>query len=141
MSPRRLNGWEPTTTTVYEYEDGVLVRSLSTPEPEFADDDLDLMLASVAFEASIGRNGHLLSHTMSPEADPQKYEHSLRYVAHGPFWDWDEKVRLDDIDRYRAEFPKDSPPNLNGAYWVTEEIGELSTERVHSHADDTNEDS
>ena len=128
MSPRRLNGWEPAEITEHEHVDGVLVRSVTRKEPEFNDDDLNLMLASVAFEASIGRNGHLLSHTMSPEADPSNYDSTLRYFAHGPFWDWDEKARLDDIDRYRAQFPKDSPPNLNGAYWVTEEVGELSSD-------------
>jgi hypothetical protein len=52
---------------------------------------------------------------MSPEADPSNYDSTLRNSAHGPFWDWDEKTRLDDINRYRAEFSKDFPPNLNGA--------------------------
>ena len=37
-----------------------------------------------------------------------------------------EKARLDDIDRYKAEFPKDSPPNLNGAFWTVEKHGELA---------------
>ena len=116
------------------------MRSVTRRESEFNDDDLDLMLASLAFEASIGRNGHLLSRTMSAEADPTHYESTLRYTAHGPFWDWDEKARLDDIDRYRDQFPKDSPPNLNGAYWVTEEHGELSTESTHAHADEPEDD-
>ena len=113
----------------------MLVRSHSTPEPEFNDDDRDLMLASIAFEAGIGRNGHLLSRTMSPEADPSNYASTLRYVAHGPFWDWDEKARLDDIDRYKAEFSKDAQPNLNGAYWVTEQVGELSGSEVTERAE------
>ncbi|WP_146069866.1 hypothetical protein [Cryobacterium sp. M15] len=73
---------------------------------------------------------------MSPEADPSNYDSTLRNSAHGPFWDWDEKTRLDDINRYRAEFSKDSPPNLNSAYWVTEEHSELLTDEVSERSDD-----
>jgi hypothetical protein len=52
---------------------------------------------------------------MSPEADPSNYDSMLRY---------------------RAEFSKDSPPNLNGAYWVTAEHSELSTDEVNERSDD-----
>ena len=126
VSPRRLNGWEPAESTEYVYEDGVLVGSVMRREPEFDDEQRDLLLASEAFEASIGSNGHLAAEAMSPEADPTNYDSPLRFEAHGPFWDWAEKARLDDIDRYRALFPKDSPPNLNGAFWTVEKHGELS---------------
>lgn len=120
---RRLNGWEPAEITEYEYADGVLVRSITRSEPEFDDEQRDLLLASVEFEASIDSNGHLLAETMSDDADPTNYESDLRFSARGPFFNWAEKARLDDVDRYRSEFPKDSPPNLNGAYWVVEKHG------------------
>lgn len=115
---RRLHGWEPAEVTEFEYEGGLLVRSVTRREPEFDDEQLSLLLASVAFESSIDSNGQLISDSLNPAADPSNYESPLRFVASGPFWNWAEKARLDDIDRYRSEFPKDSPPNLNGAYWV-----------------------
>lgn len=124
VSPRRLNGWEPTETTEFVYEDGVLVRSVTTREPEFDDEQLDLLLASVEFEASIGSNGFRRSDSMNPAANPNDYSSGLGFSATGPFWSWDEKARLDAIDAYRAQFPKDSPPNLNGAYWVVEKHGD-----------------
>lgn len=124
VAPRRLNGWEPTVTTEYVYEDGLLVRSTATREPEFDDEQRDLLLASAEFEASLSSNGFLRSEAMSPDADPTNYESSLRFTAAGPFWAWDEKARLDAVDAYKAQFPKDAPPNLNGAYWVVEKHGE-----------------
>ena len=139
VAPRRLNGWEPAETTEHVYEGGVLVRSVTTREPEFDDEQRDLLLASAAFEASIGTNGHLNAEAMSPEASPTDYNSSLRFSANGPFWDYAEKARLDDIDRYRNEFPKDSPPNLNGAFWTVEKHGELSAEPVHTHSDETDD--
>ncbi|TFD27524.1 hypothetical protein [Cryobacterium cryoconiti] len=126
VAPRRLNGWEPAEVTEYEHVDGVLVRSITRCEAEFDDEQRELLLASAEFEASIDSNGHFLAETMSPEADPMNYKSTLRFTAAGPFFNYAEKARLDDVDRYRAEFPKDSPPNLNGAYWVVEKHGELA---------------
>lgn len=124
VAPRRLNGWEPTETTDYTYEGGVLVRSVTTREPEFDDEQLDLLLASVEFEASIGSNGFRRSDSMNPEADPTNYASPLRFSAAGPFWDYAEQARLDAIDAYKEQFSKDNPPNLNGAYWVVEKHGD-----------------
>jgi hypothetical protein len=114
----------------------VLVRSITRREPEFSDYDLDLMLASLAFEGSIGSHGHLLSEAMSPEADPTNYDSTLRFSARGPFFDFAKKAEQDDIDRYKSEFPEGSPPNLNGAYWVVEKHGELAANEVHEGADE-----
>jgi len=121
IAPQRLWGWEPSTITVYEYEDGVLVRSIATPEGEFTEEQVDLLLAGEAFRKDVGSHGHLLSESTSDAANPDMpATRTIGYVPHGPFFDWAKKVELDDIDRYKSQFPKDSPPNLNGAYWTVE---------------------
>jgi len=124
VSPRRLAGWEPKETTEYFDADGLLVfRSVTTREAEWDMEQVDMLLAAQAFKADIGPHGHLLSKATSPEADPMNYRSSLGYVGHGPFWDYAKKAELDRIDAYKSQFPKDSPPNLNGAYFTVEEIG------------------
>jgi len=144
VAPRRLNGWEPAETTKYIFAKPIwwkpwtwrkVIGTTTTRESEFDDEQRELLLASAAFEASIGTNGHLNAEAMSPEASPTNYDSSLRFSANGPFWDYAEKARLDDIDRYRAEFPKDSPPNLNGAFWTVEKHGELSGDAGNQRGD------
>jgi len=121
IAPRRLNGWEPTETTEHFDADGVLVsRSVTTREPEFDDEQRDLLLAGTIFEAAIDSNGQLIADATDPENNPNNLKRRSWFTATGPLWNWGEKARLDDIDRYKAEFPKDHPPNLNGAYWVVE---------------------
>ena len=85
-------------------------------------EQVDLLLAAQAFKADIGPHGHLLSKSTSAEADPTNYDSPLRYVGRGPFWDHAKKAELDKADAYRAEVPKDAPPNMNGAYFTVEEI-------------------
>ena len=123
IAPRRLNGWEPTETTELVYEDGQLARLVTTREPEFDDEQRDLLLASVEFEASIGSNGFKRSDALNPEADLNNYASSLRFTAAGPFWDYAEQARLNAIDDYKTANPK---ANLNGAHWVVEMHGESS---------------
>jgi hypothetical protein len=135
VAPRRLNGWEPAETTEHFYEGGLLVRSVTTREPEFDDEQRDLLLASAEFEALVDSNGHLISETTSFQANPTNYDSTLRFAAAGPFWNWAEKARLDEIDAYKSQFPKDSPPNLNGAFWVVEKHGELSPVEVSETAE------
>lgn len=122
VTPRRLAGWEPSVVTIYERdEDGRVVRTVATPEAEFNEEQIDLLLAGEAFRKDIGSHGQLLSESTSPGADPtEPATRTHGYIAHGPFWDHAEKAKLDDIDRYKADFPKDKPPNLNGAYWTVE---------------------
>lgn len=46
ISVRRLEGWEPRTVTEYEYDQaGRLVRSVTTREPEWDDEQRAVMLA------------------------------------------------------------------------------------------------
>ncbi|MCU1441139.1 MAG: hypothetical protein JWP85_2136 [Rhodoglobus sp.] len=128
IAPRRLWGWEPSTILTPVYADVVwwkpwtwrrVLRTISTPEAEFDEEQVDLMLAAVALRNDTGGHGHLLSETTSEHANPNYYGPGwMRFGARGPFTDWAEKARLDAVDAYRAQFPKDAPPNLNGMYWV-----------------------
>lgn len=123
VSPRRLAGWEPQEFTEYIYEGDRLVGTITTREPEWDMEQVDLLLAAHKFRSDIGPHGYLLSKATSSDADPTNYKSPLRYVGHGPFWDYAKKAELDRIDAYKAEFPKDTPPNMNGAYFTVEEIG------------------
>jgi hypothetical protein len=79
-----------------------------------------LLLALAKFEGDIGPHGQLLSEATDPGANPTEYDNPLRFESRGPFTDWAEKSRLDAIDAYKAKFPKDTPPNMNGMYWVVD---------------------
>lgn len=85
-------------------------------DPEWDQGQLDLMLAFEAFKRDLGPNGELMSEATSPEADPNNYDSSLRYVAHGPFTNWAEKTKQDAIDAYKKAAGE--KPNLNGMYWT-----------------------
>jgi hypothetical protein len=126
-----LQGWEPTETTTFLYAQAIWwqpwtwARKLGTVtkrEPEFDDNERELLLALTLYEADLGPHGHSLSKSTSPEANPNEYASPLRYVGHGPFTDWAKKAELDRADEYRAGFAKDATPNLNGMYYTVEEI-------------------
>lgn len=52
MSPRRFLGWEAMERTTYEYDaDGRLVSSTTTREPEWSDEQRDLVLAHMVLAA------------------------------------------------------------------------------------------
>lgn len=113
-----LWGWKPTETTEHEYEDGLLVRSVTTRESEWDEEQIDLLLAVDAFKADLGSHGHLMSEATNPGADPTEYDTPYAYVGHGPFTDWAEKARLDRIDAYKLEAGEKA--NLNGMYFTVE---------------------
>lgn len=53
IPPRRLDGWEPTETTEYEYDDGGrLVRSVTVREPEWSEQDRAWMAALAAYRTT-----------------------------------------------------------------------------------------
>jgi hypothetical protein len=58
ISVRRLRGWEPRTVTEYEYdEDGRMVASVTSTEPEFTNSEVGILLASLALELELGPHG------------------------------------------------------------------------------------
>lgn len=106
------------------YRKGRIVRSYSTVEAEWDTDGVELMLAYDAYKRDLGPHGHMLSRSTSLDADPNNYASPLRYVAHGPFTDYAAKAEADASDAYRAGFPDDAKPNMNGMYFTVEEISE-----------------
>ena len=100
---------------MHEYDDdGRLIRSVSTVEPEFDAEQVAYLIAIRLYENDIGPHGHPMSEAMSSEADPNNYEGHWRYEGTGPFFDWAKRAESDAIDAYRSQFPKDSPPNMAG---------------------------
>lgn len=71
VSPRRMLGWEPVTTTVHEYDDaGRLVRSTTTVEPEWGPEDHELALSLLAYEAQLCPGCHApVGETTAPERE------------------------------------------------------------------------
>jgi hypothetical protein len=87
---------------------------VTTRDSEFDAEQIALLIAIHEFESGIGAHGHPYDEAMSDEADPTNYEGHWRYAGIGPFTDWAEKAKADAIDAYKAAFPKESPPNMNG---------------------------
>lgn len=119
-----MRGWEPEESTEYFYKKGKLFRSVTTREPEWDLEQVELLLAYNAYQRELGSHGHSLVKATSPEADPNNYDSPLRYVARGPFTDWAAKAEQDAADAYRASFPDGVSPNMNGMYFTVEEIEE-----------------
>lgn len=70
---KRFEGWEPRTETVHEYDSqGRLIRSVTTTETEWDEQETAWMLALAEYEADTcsGCNGRL-SQTTIPEGDPE----------------------------------------------------------------------
>lgn len=92
----------------------------SWTEAEWDEESHDYVLAADRLARLTGPNGEYLPDATSDGADPTEYTSGYRYVAHGPFTNWAEKMRLDAIDQYKKEAGEH--PNLNGLYWTTERI-------------------
>lgn len=59
-------GWEPTETHEHFYEDGLLVRTVVTREPEWDDEQRNLMLALAQYKAELCDCGNHISLTDDP---------------------------------------------------------------------------
>jgi hypothetical protein len=71
VAPRRLNGWEPSTTYTHVHNsEGRLVSTIVTREPEYSIDDVALLAAQAELEADIGPHGQPMSEATSGFADP-----------------------------------------------------------------------
>lgn len=116
MSVRRLQGWEPSERTVYEYgPDGRLSSSTTTLESEFGPTDLEWLTALREVELEQGPHGYPMSEATDPDADPSRHESHFKFVAgtpqvtpdgdtvFSPSYDFAEKARLDFIADLRKE--------------------------------------
>lgn len=76
---KRFDGWEPLTTTEYEYDDaGRLARAVTTREQEWDEHEQGWMLALAAYQAQVhGPCGSFLPDVTGAAADEQ-------YVADTP---------------------------------------------------------
>lgn len=100
--------------------DGLLVESVTTREPEFDTEQVDLLLASAAFEAGIGAHGFPMDEATSPEADPANRGGAYHYVtADAPVVDYVEKARKDSETAYGKKY-KDA--NTNGHIWPVSRV-------------------
>ena len=119
VSPRRLSGWEPLEVTEYEYdEDGRLVGSVTTREPEWSADDVNALLAFLDSKR-VGSHGHPLSESMSPDADPASRDAKYRYVVPNPSVDFAARALSNAQDAYRKKYPE---ADMSSLRWRVERV-------------------
>lgn len=100
VAPRRLWGWEPSEFHETVRENGRIVGTRITREPEFDREQLILLLAASRLDADIGPHGHPMSEATSSEADPA-VAGGWRYSA-GPYPDIDFAQQA--LDRAQATY-------------------------------------
>jgi hypothetical protein len=92
----------------------------SWSEPEWDEEQLDLIAAEQIIRSNTGPNGEWLPEATSDGADPTEYESGFRYVAEGPFTNWAEKARLEAIELHRKELGED--PDMDGKFWTVRKV-------------------
>jgi hypothetical protein len=76
VSWRRFNGWEPRSETVHSYDEaGRLIRTVTTVEPEWDDDNRAWAQALLAYEAD------LCPGCRQPMSETTSADHEGRYVS------------------------------------------------------------
>lgn len=121
MAPRRLDGWEPRAVSIPEYDGDRIVRTVEYWEPEWDDDQRDLMLAYKQFADDIGPHGFLMSEATDPGADPTEYDNPLRFGVEAPIVDWVRKAQLDAEAAWRTAEGDDA--NMNGLIFPVRKYG------------------
>lgn len=92
---------------------------MTTREPEWDDEQRDILLALEEYRRGIGPNGESLFEATSIRADPAyQGPGKILYFAHGPFTNYAERARLNAVEAYRKEAGEKA--NLNGMYWTVE---------------------
>jgi len=113
---RRLGGWEPRVETVFEYDNaGRVVRSVTSAEPEWRTEDVDILLASRYDELSRGSHGVPMSEATDP-ANQFAYVSTLRT-------DWAARSQADAIAAARRAADKDA--SFAGVFAVVQRRDEL----------------
>lgn len=70
ISLKRFSGWEPTETHDHEHdEQGRLIRTTVTREPEWDDDEQAWMLALLLYRSQLGPCGHYLPESTAANAE------------------------------------------------------------------------
>ncbi len=114
MSPRRLSGWEPRSVTRYEYEEGVLVGSVTEREPEFSRIDVEALLAYIESQR-VGPHGHPMSEALSRAGDPQNHDREWDWVVDLPVVDFAQAALDREKLAYRTAHPNADMGSLKWA--------------------------
>jgi hypothetical protein len=86
------------------------VGSVTTREPEFDREQVDLLLAHRAIEADRGPHGFPMADATSKDADPANPNAKFRFAASDlPTVDYVAKALGDAEDAYKAKLGKDTP--------------------------------
>jgi hypothetical protein len=92
----------------------------SVSEPEWDDEQVDLVIAEQLIRNLTGPNGEWMPDATNDElSDPNSYS-GQRPVAKGPFTNWYEKERLDAQEAYRKSLGENA--NMNGVYFTVEKF-------------------
>lgn len=111
-----MSGWEPTSVTRYEYEDGVLVGSVTEREPEWSRTDVESLIALLEAQR-VGAHGHPMDEATSRDGDPSNPERK---------WDWHVPLPTKDFaqealdlrkKQYREAYPD---ADLSSMLWRVE---------------------
>jgi hypothetical protein len=89
----------------------------SCPEPEWDEEQVDLITAEHIVRSNTGPNGEWLPEATSDDADPNNY--LMRYSPSEEKTNWAEKARLDKLDAIRKA--KGDDANMNGVFVTVEE--------------------
>lgn len=90
----------------------------SQPEPEWDEEQRELVLAEHIVRVNTGPNGEWLPEATDEASDPMKYP-GFRYVP-TVGTNWVEKERLDALDAHRKDLGED--PNMNGIFATVERV-------------------
>lgn len=121
VSPRRLWGWEPKKTALY---DGDRLVGFAT-EAEFSHEDLAMLHAARHIDRETTANGFKYTDEISPEADPanRKGKFYFRVANDGaPVVNYAERARQTAITAYKAKH-KDAV--MDGLIWQVEKVDRL----------------
>lgn len=109
-------GWEPTRTVRFVFErvwwkpwTWLPVGAVESAESEWTTEDVDWLIASRDFEASIGGHGIPLAEAMSDDANPANGDGLYYYAAdvNKPRVDWAERARSKAATQFREMVGKD----------------------------------
>lgn len=119
-----MSGWEPTTYVKYVFEDDRVVGEEHTPEPEWSQDDRDLVMAQWLHEKSLGPHGFPMSEAVSNEGNLNNPDGSYWWRVTDPDGriDWAEKAAEDARERFRERFPNES---MNGRLFPVEKVSRV----------------
>lgn len=126
IAPRRLWGWEPVESTAHHYDDdGRLVGSTTTREPEFDAEQLEWLEALAELEADTGQYGEWISEAASDDADPNNPRRKFRYEAGAadapnlPIINWAERTATLAQERFYKKYPDE---NRAGHMWIVRKV-------------------